>query len=72
MREMMDNGLLPKGIWDWLQPHCDPRKGEAIEKDGGMKVPLELLIEAGHQQLMFLCVSALLMSNAGKLALQFL
>lgn len=29
MREIMNNGLLPKGIWDWLQPHCDPRKGEA-------------------------------------------
>lgn len=37
-----------------------------------MKVPFELLVEAVHQKLMFLCVSALLMSHAGELALQFL
>lgn len=72
MRETMVNGLLPKGICDWLQPHCGPRKGAAIENGWRMKVPFELLIEAGHQQLMFLCISALLLSNAGELVLQFL
>lgn len=41
-------------------------------REGRMKVPFELLVEAVHQQLMFLCVSALLMSDAGELALQFL
>lgn len=49
-----------------------PVREKQQEMDGGVKVPFELLIEAGHQQLMFLCVSALLMSHAGKLALQFL
>lgn len=35
-------------------------------------IPFELLIEAADQQLMLLCISALLTSDAGELALQFL
>lgn len=37
-----------------------------------MEVPFELLAEAVDQQLMFLCVSALLMASTGQLALQLL
>lgn len=37
-----------------------------------MEVPFELLVEAVDQQLMFLCISALLMSSTGQLALQLL
>lgn len=35
-------------------------------------VPFELLVEAADQQLMLLCISALLVSRAGQLALQLL
>lgn len=37
-----------------------------------MEVPFELLVEAADQQLVFLCISALLMSSTGQLALCFL